>query len=106
MLRWLFAGYLAFTAVLIGLKFGLQHSAEESAARFQQQQVATRTAAQNANALLVLTQEYILRGTARSIAQWHTAHQLLQQAVTAAAPAAEREEDLEELRDIIGNLPQ
>lgn len=105
MLRWLIVFYLAFTLGVGGLKLVLQNVSAARVVQVEKQLQATRNASHNANALLVLTQEYMLRGAERSASQWQVAHQALTQAVVEATPHGSSDEDFDELRDITANLP-
>ncbi len=105
MLRWLIVFYLAFNLGLGGLKLVLQSVSAQRVVQVERQLNATRNASHNANALLVLTQEYMLRGTTRSASQWQAAHRALTQAVVEATPHGSSDEDFDELQDITANLP-
>ena len=104
MLRWLIISYLAFTMGVGGLKLVLRADSEKRVALLEGQQQATRKATHDANALLVLTHEYMLRGTERAAGQWQAAHRAMTQAVVQAIPDGSSDEDFDELRDTTANL--
>ncbi|AOF87655.1 sensory box protein [Hydrogenophaga sp. RAC07] len=104
MLRWMIIIYLAFTMGVGALKLVLQTGSAERVAQLEVQQQATRRATHDANALLVLTHEYMLRGTERAASQWQIAHRALTQAVAQAIPLGSSDEDFDELRDTTANL--
>ena len=104
MLRWLIISYLAFTIGVGGLKLALQTGSAARVGQLEGQLQATRKATHDANALLVLTHEYMLRGSERSASQWQAAHRALTQAVVQAIPVGSSDEDFDELRDTTANL--
>ncbi|AOF86697.1 sensory box protein [Hydrogenophaga sp. RAC07] len=104
MLRWLIIFYLALTLGVGGLKLILQTDSAARVAQLEVQMQATRKASHDANALLVLTHEYMLRGTERSASQWQAAHRALTQAVVQAIPVGSSDEDFDELRETTANL--
>ncbi len=104
MLRWLIVFYLALTLGVGGLKLVLQTGSAARVAQLEEQMQATRKATHDANALLVLTHEYMLRGTERSASQWQAAHRALTQAVVQAIPVGSSDEDFDELQDTTANL--
>ena len=104
MLRWLIVFYLALTLGVGGLKLVLQNVSAARVAQLEGQLQATRKATHDANALLVLTHEYMLRGNERSASQWQAAHRALTQAVVHATPVGSSDEDIDELRETTANL--
>jgi two-component system, sensor histidine kinase and response regulator len=104
MLRWLIVFYLALTLSVGVLKLVLQTGSAARVAQLEEQLQATRKATHDANALLVLTHEFMLRGTERSASQWQAAHRALTQAVVQAIPVGSSDEDFDELRDTTANL--
>lgn len=105
MLRWLIFFYLVFTLGVGGIKWVLQTASADRVAVLERQQQATRKATYDANALLVLTNEYMLRRTDRAAIQWQIAHRALTQAVVQTLPVGSSDEDIDELQDITANLP-
>ena len=105
MLRWLIIFYLALTLGVGGLKLALQTGSEVRVAQLEGQVQGMRKATHDANALLVLTHEYMLRGTERAASQWRAAHSALTQAVVQAIPVGSSDEDFDELQDTTANLP-
>jgi signal transduction histidine kinase/DNA-binding NarL/FixJ family response regulator/HAMP domain-containing protein/HPt (histidine-containing phosphotransfer) domain-containing protein len=104
MLRWLIIFYLALTLGVGGLKLALQTGSAARVAQLEDQLQATRKASHDANALLVLTHEYMLRGSERSASQWQLAYRALTQAVVQATPVGSSDEDFDELRATTANL--
>ncbi len=104
MLRWLIVLYLVLTLGVGGLKLALQNDSAVRVAQLEGQVQGMRKATHDANALLVLTHEYMLRGTERAASQWRAAHSALTQAVVQATPVGSSDEDYDELRDTIANL--
>lgn len=99
MLRWLIFLYLVLTLGVGGLKLVLQSVSAARVAQLEERLHATRKATHDANALLVLTHEYTLRGTERSANQWQAAHRALTQAVVQATPVGSSNEDIDELQE-------
>lgn len=104
MLRWLIVFYLVLTVGTGGAKLLLQVNSTERVGLLEIQLQATRRASHDANALLVLTQEYMLRANERIANQWEFAHRALTKAVEEAKPSTIGDEDFEELYDTTANL--
>ena len=106
MLRWMIMVYLALTLGLGGLQVVLQRTSLAITGQLEAQQQATREALHDAGSLLVLTQDYMLRGTEQAASQWLAAHGSLARAVAEAAPPGEAGQDMGEWRDTVLNLPR